>query len=249
MLGDGVAVERLELGLVRPHVELAVLDRGVAVGLRAEIAAIFLDQLYGYQEAWFAALSFRTRMILKSRQIGATYYFAFEALIDAIETGRKPPWRLSDVEADSRHAPHGALRGARRVGRRDRGDRGAVVVGAGVQLRRCGVGHFRNLFIHAPAGKEHGIRVVPIAEVGAKDEFLGIKTATQADVLAAHRVPPQLFGIVPAQGSAFGNPTDATSMFFELEIQPLQAVFADVNAALGIEAFRFRERIAPAKGK
>src|SRR3546814_11035166 len=27
-------------------------------------------------------------MILKSRQIGATYYVAFEALIDAIETGR-----------------------------------------------------------------------------------------------------------------------------------------------------------------
>ena len=54
----------------------------------AELKAIFLDQLYGYQETWFAALSFRTRMILKSRQIGATYYFAFEALIDAIETGR-----------------------------------------------------------------------------------------------------------------------------------------------------------------
>jgi uncharacterized protein YjcR len=54
----------------------------------AELKAIFLDQLYGYQEAWFEALSFRTRMILKSRQIGATYYFAFEALIDAIETGR-----------------------------------------------------------------------------------------------------------------------------------------------------------------
>ena len=54
----------------------------------AELKAIFLDQLYGYQEQWFAALSRRTRMILKSRQIGATYYFAFEALIDAIETGR-----------------------------------------------------------------------------------------------------------------------------------------------------------------
>ena len=53
-----------------------------------KLREIFLDQLYGYQEAWFAALSFRTRMILKSRQIGATYYFAFEALIDAIDTGR-----------------------------------------------------------------------------------------------------------------------------------------------------------------
>jgi len=53
-----------------------------------QLREIFLDQLYGYQETWFAALSQRTRMILKSRQIGATYYFAFEALIDAIDTGR-----------------------------------------------------------------------------------------------------------------------------------------------------------------
>ncbi|USI74617.1 terminase large subunit domain-containing protein [Sphingomonas morindae] len=54
----------------------------------ARLRAIFEGQLYGYQETWFANLSQRTRMILKSRQIGATYYFAFEALIDAIETGR-----------------------------------------------------------------------------------------------------------------------------------------------------------------
>jgi uncharacterized protein YjcR len=53
-----------------------------------ELKRIFLDGLYDYQLTWWNALSQRTRMILKSRQIGATYYFAFEALIDAIETGR-----------------------------------------------------------------------------------------------------------------------------------------------------------------
>jgi PBSX family phage portal protein len=109
-----------------------------------------------------------------------------------------------------------------------------------------GPGNFKNLFVHAPEGKEHGIKILPISEVGAKDEFLGIKGATQADVLAAHRVPPQLLGIVPAQGSAFGNPADATAMFLELEIQPLQAAFADLNLQLGVEAVRFRERVAAA---
>ena len=53
-----------------------------------ELKRIFLEGLYDYQLTWWNALSQRTRMILKSRQIGATYYFAFEALIDAIETGR-----------------------------------------------------------------------------------------------------------------------------------------------------------------
>jgi hypothetical protein len=33
---------------------------------------------------------------------------------------------------------------------------------------------------------------------------------------AAHRVPAQLVGIVPAQGWVFGDPTDATAMFYEL---------------------------------
>lgn len=53
-----------------------------------ELKRIFLDGLYDYQLRWWDAKDQRTRMILKSRQIGATYYFAFEALIDAIETGR-----------------------------------------------------------------------------------------------------------------------------------------------------------------
>jgi PBSX family phage portal protein len=109
-----------------------------------------------------------------------------------------------------------------------------------------GPGNFRNLFVHAPAGNEHGIKIMPIAEVGAKDEFLGIKGATQADVLAAHRVPPQLLGIVPAQGSAFGNPTEAMTAFWELEIEPLWATFLELNDLLGVEAVRKKQRTTTA---
>lgn len=49
----------------------------------------FLDRMFGYQKHWYrAGVVERIRNLLKSRQIGATYYFAHEALIDAIETGR-----------------------------------------------------------------------------------------------------------------------------------------------------------------
>jgi uncharacterized protein YjcR len=49
----------------------------------------FLDSLFGYQHQWReAGLTQRIRNILKSRQIGATWYFAREALADAMETGR-----------------------------------------------------------------------------------------------------------------------------------------------------------------
>lgn len=109
--------------------------------------------------------------------------------------------------------------------------------------RSKGPGNFRNLFVHSPDGKESGIQLKPIAEVGAKDEFMGIKNTTRDDVLAAHRVPPQLLGIVPANAGGFGDVTKATDAFFELEIEPLQSVFLELNDQLGFEAVRFRERI------
>jgi uncharacterized protein YjcR len=60
--------------------------------ITAEHAAIlrekFEEENFGYQATWWAASGERTRFILKSRQIGATWYFAREALIDALETGR-----------------------------------------------------------------------------------------------------------------------------------------------------------------
>ncbi|MGA4453372.1 terminase ATPase subunit family protein [Pseudomonas fortuita] len=48
----------------------------------------FLDGCFDYQKDWYRAGNQRTRTILKSRQIGATFYFAREALIDALTTGR-----------------------------------------------------------------------------------------------------------------------------------------------------------------
>jgi uncharacterized protein YjcR len=54
----------------------------------AELRRKFEASLFDYQRTWRKAADERTRMILKSRQIGATWYFAREALDDAIATGR-----------------------------------------------------------------------------------------------------------------------------------------------------------------
>ncbi len=53
-----------------------------------QIESAFHDANFGHQKIWFRNGHERTRMVLKSRQIGATWYFAREALIDAIKTGR-----------------------------------------------------------------------------------------------------------------------------------------------------------------
>lgn len=64
---------------------------------------LFLDELYEYQVNWYNSSSLRTRMILKSRQIGATYYFAREALLSAVEEGRNKIW-LSASKAQAHQA-------------------------------------------------------------------------------------------------------------------------------------------------
>lgn len=102
-----------------------------------------------------------------------------------------------------------------------------------------GVGNFRNLFLYSPNGKKDGVQVIPISEVAAKDEFLGIKGATRDDVLAAHRVPPQLLGIVPSNTGGFGDVEKAARVFARNELQPLQARFRRVNDWVGEEVVRF----------
>ncbi len=101
-----------------------------------------------------------------------------------------------------------------------------------------GPGNFRNLFLHAPNGGKDDIKIMPISEIAAKDEFIGIKETTRDDMLAAHRVPPQLIGVIPAN-AALGPVDKASDMFHLLEIEPLEGRCLEVNDWLGVEAVAF----------
>ena len=61
-----------------------LITREMLAKLRADLEG----GLFGHQQAWLQTTSQRTRMILKSRQIGATWYFARERLLAALETGK-----------------------------------------------------------------------------------------------------------------------------------------------------------------
>ena len=61
----------------------------VSEAQQEQLVKAFMDSLFPYQETWYrSGLKQRIRNLLKSRQIGATWYFAREGLIDALETGR-----------------------------------------------------------------------------------------------------------------------------------------------------------------
>src|SRR5450830_1427954 len=104
-----------------------------------------------------------------------------------------------------------------------------------------GPGNFRNLFLYSPNGKKDGIQLIPVSEVAAKDDFFNIKNVSRDDVLAAHRIPPQLLGIVPSNTGGFGAIVPAAQVFATNEIEPLQARFLALNDWLGEEVVQFEK--------
>lgn len=102
-----------------------------------------------------------------------------------------------------------------------------------------GPGNFRNMFVYAPGGKKDGIQVMPISEVAAKDDFFNIKNVTRDDVLAAHRVPPQLLGLIPQGTSGFGSVVPAAQVFDINELRPLQVRMMELNDWIGMPVVTF----------
>lgn len=102
-----------------------------------------------------------------------------------------------------------------------------------------GPGNFRNLLLYSPNGERDGLKLIPISEVTAKDEFFNIKAVSRDDQLAACRVPPHIMGIIPTNTSGFGDINSAAEVFARNEVLPLQNTFLELNDWLGVEAVKF----------
>ena len=102
-----------------------------------------------------------------------------------------------------------------------------------------GPGNFRNLFMYSPSGKKDGIQIIPLSEVAAKDEFLNIKNVSRDDMMAAHRVPPQMMGIMPSNVGGFGDVEKASRVFVRNELIPLQRRFEEINGWFGEDIIKF----------
>ncbi len=100
-------------------------------------------------------------------------------------------------------------------------------------------GNFRNLFMYSPNGKKDGLQIIPLSEVAAKDEFLNIKNVSRDDMMAAHRVPPQMMGIMPNNVGGFGDVEKASKVFVRNELMPLQKRLQELNNWLDEEVLNF----------
>ncbi|HEY1843661.1 MAG TPA: phage portal protein [Buttiauxella sp.] len=103
-----------------------------------------------------------------------------------------------------------------------------------------GLGNFKNLFFYAPNGKADGIKIVPLSEVATKDDFFNIKKASAEDLMSAHRVPPQMMGVMPNNTGGFGDVVKAAQVFVRNELTPLQERMKELNDWIGMEVIRFK---------
>lgn len=104
-----------------------------------------------------------------------------------------------------------------------------------------GPGNFRNLFMYSPNGKKDGLQIIPLSEVAAKDEFLNIKNVSRDDMMAAHRVPPQMMGIMPNNVGGFGDVEKASMVFVRNELKPLQKRIEEINKWLDEPIINFED--------
>ncbi|EFE9357942.1 phage portal protein [Escherichia coli] len=315
-----------------------------------KLEEIFHSSMFNYQRHWWeAGKTNRIRNLLKSRQIGATFYFAREALIDALLTGRNQIF-LSASKAQAHVFKQYIIDFAKEVGVELKGDpmvlpNGATLYFLGTNARTAqsyhgnlyldeyfwipkfqelrkvasgmaihkkwrqtyfstpsslthsaylsaipsallnesatlfrrkyyingshagfimymtdaaqnqedvnnlrnamksakGPGNFRNLFMYSPNGKKDGLQIIPLSEVAAKDEFLNIKNVSRDDMMAAHRVPPQMMGIMPNNVGGFGDVEKASNVFVRNELIPLQKRFEELNVWLKEKVIQFEE--------
>jgi PBSX family phage portal protein len=112
-----------------------------------------------------------------------------------------------------------------------------------------GVGNFKNMFFYMPGGKKDGVQILPIGDIAAKDEFSGVKNISRDDILIAHRVPPQLIGIVPANSGGFGKVGEALDTFFQIEIAPMMRRMMAMNEFFDAEILRFENYSASDGGQ
>lgn len=68
-----------------------------------------------------------------------------------------------------------------------------------------GLGNFKNLFFYASNGKADGVKIVPLSEVATKDDFFNIKKVSAEDLMSAHRLTPQMMGMMPNNTGGFGE--------------------------------------------
>lgn len=107
-----------------------------------------------------------------------------------------------------------------------------------------GPGNFRSLYLNIPrSASKEPVQIIPVGNIGSKDEFQAIKEITEMEMLAMHRVYPGLVGIIPANVGGFGDLDKSMRVYHELEVIAMQQVFLQINEMIGGKPVAFKEPV------
>jgi PBSX family phage portal protein len=105
-----------------------------------------------------------------------------------------------------------------------------------------GPGNFRSLYLNIPrSNNKEPVKVIPVGNIGSKDEFQAIKEIAEMDMLAMHRVYPGLVAVMPANIGGFGDLQKSMEVYHELEVTAMQRVFLEINEMIPGNPVAFRE--------
>ena len=110
------------------------------------------------------------------------------------------------------------------------------------QLRKKGgLGAFKNLFIRSKGGESKEPKLIPIAQVEAKDAFKDIKNMTTNDVLASHRVPLELMSVRRDGFNPAGDLNKIDHIFHKNELVPLLESVCEINDFVGRQVVTIKD--------
>jgi PBSX family phage portal protein len=107
-----------------------------------------------------------------------------------------------------------------------------------------GPGNFRSLYLNiGKSAARDPVQIIPVGDIGTKDEFERVKNITMIEILSMHRMQPGLSGIMPDNTGGFGDIEKIMKVYHELEIGALQQPFLEINQLIGARAVSFREPV------
>jgi capsid portal protein len=97
-------------------------------------------------------------------------------------------------------------------------------------------GNFSNYFIGAQSKNgqraeqlKDKVQVLPIGEIGQKDDYERIKNVTRIEIFGMQRIQPALAAMIPDSSSGFGDIEKISRVNYENEVIPMQQIFEEIN--------------------
>lgn len=107
-----------------------------------------------------------------------------------------------------------------------------------------GPGNFRSLYLNIPRStNKEPVQIIPVGDIGTKDEYEKIKGTTEAELLAMHRMRPELMGIIPKNAGGLADPEKTMRVYHELEVQPMQQIFLEINDVIAGDKIKFSDPV------